>query len=81
MSCWKQCRLILSVAEKQLVIKAKNEELQLAEAVENETGKMARMQDLQNQWNNGMLLAKDGRYEEAIAVFTNLHGYRILRQS
>jgi tetratricopeptide (TPR) repeat protein len=59
-------------AEKQLIIKAKNEELQLAEAVENETGKMARMQDLQNQWNNGMLLAEGGRYEEAIVVFTNL---------
>ncbi len=58
--------------EKQLVIKSKNEELEMAEAVEHETGKMARMQDLQNQWNNGMLLAKDGRYEEAIVVFTNL---------
>lgn len=58
--------------EKQLAIKAKNEELLLAEAVENETGKMARMQDLQNQWNNGMLLAKGDRYEEAIEVFTSL---------
>ena len=58
--------------EKQLVINSKKEELQLAEAVENETGKMVRMQDLQNQWNNGMLLAKGGRYEEAIVVFTNL---------
>lgn len=59
-------------AEKQLVIKTKTEELQLAEAVESETGKMAKMQELQNQWNNGMLLANDGRYKEAIAVFTNL---------
>ena len=58
--------------EKQLVIKAKVEELQLAEAVENETGKMAKIQDLQNQWNNGLLLAKGGRYDEAIAVFTDL---------
>ncbi|MGB3212232.1 MAG: hypothetical protein WBB19_16135 [Desulforhopalus sp.] len=59
-------------AEKQLVLKAKNEELLLAEAVESETDKMAKMQDLQNQWNNGMLLAKGGRYDEAIVVFTNL---------
>ncbi len=58
--------------DKQLVISSKKEELQLSEAVENETGKMVRMQDLQNQWNNGMLLAKGGRYEEAIVVFTNL---------
>lgn len=58
--------------EKQIVIRAKNEELKLAAAVENETGKMAKMQDLQNQWNNGMLLAKGDRYEEAIVVLTNL---------
>lgn len=59
-------------AEKQLAIKAKNEELLLAEAVENETGKMAKIQDLQNQWNNGLLLVKGGRYEEAISVFSEL---------
>ena len=59
-------------AEKQLIIKAKNDELLLAEAVDHETGKMAIMQDLQNQWNNGMLLAKDGRYDEAIVVFNSL---------
>lgn len=60
--------------EKQLVLKAKNEELLMAEAVENETGKMARIQDLQNQWNNGMLLANGNRYEEAVVVFTSLRG-------
>ncbi len=59
-------------AEKQLLIKVKIEELRMAEAVETESGKMAKIQDLQNQWNNGMLLAKDGRYEEALAVFTSL---------
>lgn len=59
-------------ADKQLVIKTKNEELLLAEAVENESDKMVQMQELQNQWNNGMLLASGGRYDEAIAVFTNL---------
>jgi tetratricopeptide (TPR) repeat protein len=59
-------------AEKQLVIKAKHEELLLAEAVENETGKMVKIQELQNQWNNGMLLVSGGRYEEAVSVFTGL---------
>lgn len=58
--------------EKQLGIKSKNEELLLAEAVEKETEKMARIQELQHQWNNGMLLAKERRYDEAIVIFTNL---------
>jgi len=58
--------------EKQLSIKSKNDELILAEAVEKETEKMARLQELQHQWNNGMLLAKDQKYDDAIVVFTNL---------
>lgn len=58
--------------EKQLVIKAKTEELLLAEAVNSETGKMVQRQELQDQWNNGLLLVKGGRYDEAISVFTNL---------
>lgn len=59
-------------AEKQIIVKEKNQELLLAEAVESETEKMAKIQDLQHQWNNGMLLAKAGRYDESITVFTNL---------
>lgn len=58
--------------EKQLAINAKMEELQTTEAVADEAGKMAKVQDLQNQWNNGLLLANEGRYEEAVAVFTTL---------
>lgn len=59
-------------ADKQLQVKGKNDELLLAAAVEKETDKMALMQELQHQWNNGMLLVKGGRYDEAIDVFTNL---------
>lgn len=59
-------------ADKQIIVKEKNQELLLAEAVENETEKMAKIQELQHQWNNGMLLAKAGRYDESIAVFTSL---------
>jgi tetratricopeptide (TPR) repeat protein len=59
-------------AEKQMQLQAKNEQLAQAEAVENETGKMVLIQDLQNQWNNGMLLVNGERYEEAIGVFTSL---------
>lgn len=59
-------------ADKQMQLQAKNEQLAQAEAVENETGKMVVMQDLQDQWNNGMLLVNSQRYEEAIGVFTSL---------
>ncbi len=59
-------------ADHQIQIKEKNEEVLLAEAVERETEKMALVQELQHQWNNGMVLAKDGKYDEAIVVFTNL---------
>ncbi|BHH82642.1 tetratricopeptide repeat protein [Desulforhopalus sp. 52FAK] len=59
-------------ADKQLQVRGKNEELLLAAAVEKETDKMALMQELQHQWNNGMLLVKGERFDEAIDVFTNL---------
>lgn len=59
-------------ADKQLQVKGKNEELLLAAAVEKETHKMAMIQELQHKWNNGMLLVKGGRYDEAINVFTEL---------
>jgi tetratricopeptide (TPR) repeat protein len=59
-------------ADRQMVINEKNEALLLAEAVDTETDKMALMQDLQDQWNNGLVLAQGGRNDEAIAVFTNL---------
>lgn len=58
--------------EKQLAIHAKIEQLQRDEAVAAEAGKMAQTQDLQNQWNNGMLLAGEEKYEESIAAFTTL---------
>lgn len=59
-------------ADKQLSVRGKNDELLLAAAVEKETDKMVLMQELQHQWNNGLLLVKGGRYDEAIDVFTNL---------
>ena len=58
--------------DKQLIVKGKNEELILAEAVDKETERMALIQDLQSQWNKGMLLIKEEKYDEAIAAFTNL---------
>jgi hypothetical protein len=58
--------------DKQLIVKDKNEELLLAEAVDRETEKMVVFQELQSQWNKGMLLTREENYDEAIAVFTSL---------
>ena len=58
--------------DKQLVVKSKNDELLLGEAVDQETDRMAQIQDLQDQWNRGMLLAGEEKFEEAIAVFAGL---------
>ncbi len=58
--------------EKQVIIEEKNQELLLAEAVDKETERMEQIQELQRQWNNGMLLVKGSRYDEALEVFTNL---------
>ncbi len=59
-------------AEKQINVKSKTDELLLAAAVDRETVKMVEMQKLQDQWNDGILLVRGGRYDEAINVFTNL---------
>ncbi len=59
-------------ADKQVAVKEKKEEVQLAGAVERETEKMSLVQKLQHQWNRGMLLAGEGKYDAAIDVFTNL---------
>ncbi|MDK9707490.1 MAG: tetratricopeptide repeat protein [Desulforhopalus sp.] len=58
--------------EKLLAVKGKTDELTLTDAVEKESQRMAHIQVLQNQWNNGMLLAKAEKFDEAIAVFTKL---------
>lgn len=55
--------------EKQLALKGKNEELSLTDAVERESQRLARMEELQNRWNSGMLLAKEEKYDEALALF------------
>jgi len=58
--------------EKQNLLSQKNQELLLAIAVERETELMAQIQELQDQWNNGMLLVKGEEYDEALGVFTEL---------
>ena len=55
------------------LLNAKNDELVLAKAVELETAKMTKLQELDQKWNNGLMLAKAGRYDEAIAVFNGMN--------
>lgn len=59
-------------SEQKEKIKAKNDELILAESVERETRKIERMQDLQHRWNKGMLLVDEGEYDKAIETFSSL---------
>ncbi|MFV0438717.1 MAG: hypothetical protein ACK5PS_15170, partial [Desulfopila sp.] len=53
-------------------LKAKKDDFAMAEAVAQESTRLANVQELQQRWNNGMLLVNDGRYDEAITVFTGL---------
>ncbi len=59
-------------AEKMQEVNARIDALVLAEAVERETLKIEKMQDLQRRWNEGMLKADQGEYDEAILIFTEL---------
>ncbi len=60
--------------EKSGSVNSKIEELLLADAVDRETQKMSEIQELQKQWNNGMLLVRADQYDEAIEVFSDLLG-------
>ncbi len=62
---------IISIAQKEQ-IKSKNDDLILAEAVERETRKIEKMQELQRRWNEGMLEVEEGNYDEAIVIFKSL---------
>jgi tetratricopeptide (TPR) repeat protein len=54
------------------LLHAKNDELVMAEAVEQETSKTSKLQELEQRWNNGMMLVKSARYDEAINVFNGM---------
>jgi tetratricopeptide (TPR) repeat protein len=54
------------------LLNARNDELVLAEAVEQETAKMAKQQELDQTWNSGLQLVNAGRYDEAIKIFDGM---------
>lgn len=58
--------------EKKRILKDKTDALILEEAVNRETEKLSKMQELQRQWNSGILMMEDGDYENAIGVFIGL---------
>ena len=58
--------------ESQRLLRGKSEEISFAEAVHQETTRQEREQETQRKWNSGLLLAQNGRYDEAIDVFTGL---------
>lgn len=66
--------LALFPPDKAANITKKIEELLLADAIDRETQRMAQVQDLQKQWNNGMLLVNAERYDESLEVFKTLLG-------
>ncbi|MEE4242222.1 MAG: hypothetical protein V2I36_12205 [Desulfopila sp.] len=62
---------IINLEQKERV-KGRTDDLVLAEAVERETRKIERMQELQSRWNEGMIKVEEGNYDEAIAIFQTL---------
>ncbi len=53
-------------------IKQKNDELLIQDALDREMRRQERTQKLDDTWNEGLLLANKGDYDEAIAVFNSL---------
>jgi len=60
--------------ENLVLLNEKLDNLMLAEAVDRETVKIEKMQELQRIWNDGMVHADAGDFPEAIAVFEQLQG-------
>ena len=54
------------------LLNARIDELGLAEAAERENTTMAKQQELEQRWNNGLQLVGSGRYDEAIKVFDGM---------
>jgi hypothetical protein len=56
------------------LLKGKQDDLMLAEAVERETAKIEKMQELQRIWNEGIVHAEAGEVDQAIGVLSQLTG-------
>ncbi|MDR3630859.1 MAG: hypothetical protein P4L42_11025 [Desulfocapsaceae bacterium] len=58
--------------EQRLKVRDKIDALTLANAVERETVKIGKSQNLQRRWNEGMGLVDAGKYDEAVKVFSEM---------
>ena len=58
--------------EKQEMLRRKSEQLLTAESISIETSRLVQEQELQEEWNQGMLLLEAREYDQAIEVFTSL---------
>jgi tetratricopeptide (TPR) repeat protein len=58
--------------ETQRQITQKTGDLTLAEKLESETIKLATIQELDRQWNEGMRLMEGSQYDKAIEIFTSM---------
>lgn len=58
--------------EKQEMLRRKNDQLLTAESISIETSRLVQEQELQEEWNQGMLLLEAREYDQAIEVFTSL---------
>jgi tetratricopeptide (TPR) repeat protein len=58
--------------EKVIEIRKKSDDLILAEAVSRETKKIEKIQSQQRQWNDALLFAEKGAYDESIELLTTM---------
>lgn len=58
--------------EQQEMLRRKSEQLLTAESISLETDRLVQEQELQEDWNNGMLLLEAREYDQAIEVFSSL---------
>jgi tetratricopeptide (TPR) repeat protein len=58
--------------EKLIEIRKKSDDLTLAEAVSREKKKIEKMQALQRQWNDALLLIDKGEFDKAIEILTTM---------
>lgn len=58
--------------EQREILKAKNEEIVLAEAVERETIEIERVRALERQWDEGLELVKAEEFDKAISLLTSM---------
>ncbi len=55
--------------DQRLKIRDKNDALALSDAVQRETLKIGKMQELQHRWNDGLALIDEGKFDDAVKVF------------